>query len=117
MCHVCAIIAKGQLPQASGDETPRDQRGTHSWDHHGEGDADGSLTLCMILPCRSAGANSDSEQQQVVADSGQALVTAMSKHDLLLGGFTFEYSDEPWKGQRLPPTAGSTLASHTLSGT
>ncbi|KAK9848031.1 hypothetical protein WJX84_009816 [Apatococcus fuscideae] len=62
----------------------------------------------------SAGANSDSEQQQVVADSGQALVTAMSKHDLLLGGFTFEYSDEPWKG-----TAGgeSTYGLQTFSGT
>ena len=53
----------------------------------------------LPLSCRSAGANGDSEQQQVVADSGNALVQAMSQHSLLLGGFTFEYSDEPWKGE------------------
>ena len=34
-----------------------------------------------------------------MADSGAALISQMSQHPLLLGGFTFEYSDEPWKGQ------------------
>lgn len=34
-----------------------------------------------------------------MADSGMALITAMNQHPLLLGGFTFEYSGEPWKGE------------------
>ena len=63
--------------------------------------------------CRSAGANGNAEQQQVVADSGQALVTAMSQHPLLLGGFTFEYSDEPWKGEPLPPLSAKALRMQT----
>lgn len=68
----------------------------------------------ILQMCRSAGANSDSEQEQVVADSGMALITAMNQHPLLLGGFTFEYSDEPWKGEPHKRTANEGRLSSSL---
>lgn len=41
-----------------------------------------------------------------MAESGMALINAMNQHPLLLGGFTFEYSDEPWKGESLMISRG-----------